>query len=383
MEVVAGSFRGKPYSEQIKVMRGGRLLHSNYDWKSSRIGILGGKVVTHFGVYDYSMRVGGARLRVAGVGMVATLPRYRKRGFMAKTVREGLAAMEEGGYELTFLSGIKGFYGRFGYVRCWQNRTYKVDVEELLERGSVPKSVRGYNAYNRKELCRLYNRENSRLTGTVVRPTFRRCKLPGFYGGALWRNSQGKARGYMVYQAGEECLRVVDWAGDPIALMAVAGRAARRLRFKQVHFVFAHQGSRLAVELRRGNCTVETHYTQNRGPMATVLDLRGSLLKLTGELERRLAASPLKKWKGALILASDRQSAALRVRAGAIRVLEEVPKSPHRIRGGRHLVQLLLGTDEPEETTAAAGMRVSGDARELLPVLFPAQEPQISLADQP
>jgi GNAT superfamily N-acetyltransferase len=383
MDLVARSFAGRPYREQIAIMRGGRLARSSYDWETSRAGLLNGRMVAHFGVYNFLMRLGRARLRVAGVGLVATDPGYRRRGLMMRTARAALEAVREAGYDLSFLSGIPGFYGRLGYVRCWVNHTCTASAAELLARGRRPRGVRSFNAHHRDELARLYNRENSGLAGTMVRPTYPRCKMPRHYRGALWRNARGAARGYLIHQGGDECLRVVDWAGPPKEIMAVAGRLAESAKLAQVHFAFPHRRGRLARELRRGNCRVVASYERDRGPMAKLLNLTAVLQKLSGDLTERLARSPLRGWRGVLSLSSDSQPASLRIRRGRVGVIRAAAESPHAIHGGAELVQLLLGTDVPEETVAAAGMRLSGDAAKLLPVLFPPLEPQATAADQP
>jgi hypothetical protein len=42
---------------------------------------------------------------------------------------------------------------------------------------------------------------------------------------------------------------------------------------------------------------------------------------------------------------------------------------------------LLIGADDPAEIVSAANMRLSGDARALLPILFPAQHPMLRQLD--
>jgi hypothetical protein len=41
----------------------------------------------------------------------------------------------------------------------------------------------------------------------------------------------------------------------------------------------------------------------------------------------------------------------------------------------------LLGADVPEEVVAAGGIELSGDAEQLIKVLFPAQQPQMRNQD--
>ena len=43
-----------------------------YDWRASTIGLLGDRVVTHWGIWGFKMRIGRSAVRIAGVGAVAT-----------------------------------------------------------------------------------------------------------------------------------------------------------------------------------------------------------------------------------------------------------------------------------------------------------------------
>jgi hypothetical protein len=69
---------GKVFSDFINyydAVRAGReryIGNSHYHWGVSRVGLVGGRVVTHYGVWDYQMRIGSARVRMGGVGGVAT-----------------------------------------------------------------------------------------------------------------------------------------------------------------------------------------------------------------------------------------------------------------------------------------------------------------------
>jgi len=54
-----------------------------------------------------------------------------------------------------------------------------------------------------------------------------------------------------------------------------------------------------------------------------------------------------------------------------------VSESEHTILGDQNIAQLVVGTESPEEVVEMASIQVSGDAEKLLPVLFPAQYPQM------
>jgi predicted N-acetyltransferase YhbS len=107
--------QGRGYYWMRDACRDVYLLRAHYDWRPSRIGLISNRVVTHFGIWDYQMRVGSARVRVGGVGGVATDADYRKRGLMDRTARASMEAMRAQGYDVSLLFGIDDFYHRFGY----------------------------------------------------------------------------------------------------------------------------------------------------------------------------------------------------------------------------------------------------------------------------
>ena len=66
----------------------------------------------------------------------------------------------------------------------------------------------------------------------------------------------------------------------------------------------------------------------------------------------------------------------LAISAGKVTVVPVVA-TVHVIRGGQALAQLVVGTESPDEVVEMAGIQVSGDAAQLLPILFPIQYPQM------
>lgn len=159
-----------------------------YDWAASRIGIAGDRLVTHWGVIDWRMRIGSAHVRVGVVGVVATHGDFRKRGFMAETALASIAAMRRLGYDMTLLFGVPDFYHRFGYVPAWPEATWTVAVSDLpAERPKV--RLRRLRARDIEAINRIYNRES---TAGRARPCGRRagagtCRTTG-------RGSDGSER---------------------------------------------------------------------------------------------------------------------------------------------------------------------------------------------
>ena len=115
--------------------------------------------------------------------------------------------------------------------------------------------------------------------------------------------------------------------------------------------------------------------------MIRTIHLEAALRKMSGELGRRLRASHLAGWRGRLLLADGREKVMLAIDRSRVRTAS-VDRTEHAIRGGGEVAQLLVGTGEPEEIIRAAGIRLSGDAGRLVPVLFPNQHPMLGALDR-
>ncbi len=355
--------------------------HSHYDWEASRIGLVGDRLVTHYGVWKYQMRIGAARVPVGGIGAVATDPDFRRRGLMDLTANASLEAMRALGYDLTTLFGIDSFYHRFGYVRAWSDTTYYVRLPDLPTEPPAARLHR-FLPHPRPDLAALYNATFSEATGTAVRPTFRRghASWLGNTEGYLWR-AQGQPAGYVALTRNGAQLRCLEYAGDAYQALCAVAKLARQWGCQEIQFATLPHRSELVRMLRWNSCRAETLYRRNGGSMIAVLNLPATLEKLQDELSRRLQASPLAAWRGTLLLADAREQVALRLARGHVR-LAPAAESEHALRGGNAMAQFLLGTEAPAEVIAAGGMKVTGDAAKLAEVLFPAQQPQLSQLDR-
>lgn len=74
-----------------------------------------GKVVASAALVPVTWTIGNVQLKVAELGMVATLPEYRRRGMIRQLVDEYHKQVAEQEYDLSVLEGIPYFYRQFGY----------------------------------------------------------------------------------------------------------------------------------------------------------------------------------------------------------------------------------------------------------------------------
>lgn len=352
---------------------------SHYDWAASAIGLIEGRIVTHWGVWDHRIRIGSSTVRMAGIGAVATHGRYRRRGLMDRTARRGLARIAESGYDMTLLFGRADYYERFGYVRAWSERTYVVDLADLPAQPPAVRS-RKFALRHRDDLARLYNREHAHLTGTAVRPTYEHCRYANQWDGYLWSDGERPA-GYVIFAEFRGRLEVLECVGDCEQALRVIARQAKRRGYDQVHFLTLHRDHPLTRRLRWGTCRIETLHRRSGGAMVRTVNLDSTVRRMAPELAKRLKRSDLADWTGTLRLADAHQTVDLRIQRGKLRIADADGRARHAVRGGE-LAQLFIGTADPMEIAEIAPLRLTGDAKKLLPALFPPQHPQLSRWDR-
>lgn len=75
------------------------------------------------------------------------------------------------------------------------------------------------------------------------------------------------------------------------------------------------------------------------------------------------------------------EAVTLRIKQGKIELLPG-SRSENSISGGEAIAQLMFGTDDPQETIDSGGIRLRGQAKFLVPVLFPNEYPALSFWDR-
>ena len=373
--------RGMGYFGAYAWSRNAYIYNSHYDWNSSCIGLLDGRIVTHFGIWNTTMRIGKARVKVGGVGLVATHADFRKRGLMAQTIRPCLEGLLRNGYDLSLLFGIAGYYDRFGFVPAWNAVEYTIESHRLPKDKPRHRLTR-FAPRHRDDLAKLYNRENATRTGTAVRPTFLRNQWPQKWFGYLWKDARGKTAGYVVLSREDEDLQVIDCAGDDRETLAVLSRLVHRLQAKNLVLGGLHYHNPLRKRITRQSYSwARTRYFSGGGPMVLTVNLTSALTKMAGELSGRLKRSHLSGWKGTLLVADAREKVSLVIDRSRVSAAAPV-RSKHSIRGSDRLAQLIIGGEDPGEIIEVGKMKLTGQARELVEVLFPHQHPSLDIWDR-
>lgn len=375
-QITSEHFAGGEYADEIRRQY---INNCHYDWATSRLVWDGDLLVHHWGVWGYPMRLGAARLQVAGVGAVVTREKYRRQGLMTLAALDSLQAMKEQGYDLSILRGRH--YARFGYVRAWNYVTYRLKADEIPDlEPRWPYEMLGPEEMD--SIAALYNESHTGFSGTAVRPTFRMLEPEGFraYG---WTDESGKLAGYVraVPKEGEPALQCFEATGDPEQGLAVLTELFRKGEYEVLTFFTLPYHHPILGLLRRGACTVEDRYFRETGWLVRLVNLKSTLGKLRPLLEERLVRSWLAGWRGRLHLDAGDEWATLEIKDGRIKVVDS-PAHGHEILGGPALARLLIGSDDPGEVIRQERIPCWGKAAELAEVLFPNLRPVMSHWDE-
>lgn len=131
----------------------------------------GGRIVGYLRIFEREMWVRGARLRVAGIGSVATHPDYRRRGLATTLLRDTLARLRRDGYHLSFLGTevAAPFYERLGWriVRQPSHSTPTSEAAALPERPGL--TIRPFRRSDLTVLALIHAQATRGRTGSVAR----------------------------------------------------------------------------------------------------------------------------------------------------------------------------------------------------------------------
>lgn len=172
-------------------------------------------------------------------------------------------------------------------------------------------------------------------------------------------------------------------AGDPDLCLAALAQLARQWQCTELFFDRLHYKSGVGKRLRQlRSCRIQTGTFSGkaRSYVLRIINLPSLFAKLAPELALRLQGSHLAAWCGNLLIAletaHEKVEVLLSIDAGQVAVTPVVA-TPHIIRGGQALAQLVVGTESPDEIVEMTGIELHGDAERLLPILFPVQHPQM------
>lgn len=132
-----------------------------------------GKLVSHLQIFPKPVRVGDCSVMAGGIGNVATLPKYRRRGYATKLLRKAIQLMKERGYGFSILfTGTPHFYRELKWEVACSDYEYSIPTTKICDKTAGTSQTLYSQIFQRKNLSpvmRMYELINRRRTLSVVR----------------------------------------------------------------------------------------------------------------------------------------------------------------------------------------------------------------------
>ena len=95
-------------------------------------GFDGNRMVSTFSTIPFTMRALGKAVPMGGISAVGTIPEYRRRGLLRKTMTQALANMRDAGQPMTALwASQAAIYQRYQFAMTAVLRSYRVDTVNI------------------------------------------------------------------------------------------------------------------------------------------------------------------------------------------------------------------------------------------------------------
>lgn len=345
----------------------------------TRIATRKGEVLGALHLTTDTIRIGEARLKMGGLGWVATSARHRKRGIGRKLIEETLAYMREHGYHVSMLFGIPNFYHRFGYVSALIDYTILMETNEartfdnpfkssIATPGEIPLLQKMHNANDANSVCSLIR------TAAHLHNKWGRWNK--------WRvlkDEQGKAVAYLYTTIECGCLFVtevgVSETGVCAAVVREAARVAQSEEVTQIRFCVppAHP---LARFLGQFNSVHEARVEYGGGGMMSFINIAETLESMVPEWDSLLAKSIARELRTEFTLVLGKSAYRIRANRGAIDISTNPGACKVSLKNG-DLMHLLTGYRHPNDILESRRCILTSDARVLFTTLFPKRNPYV------
>jgi len=329
------------------------------------------RLVAHVRVFDRWLRIGGASIRIAGIGNVITAVAARGRGHAGRLLQTAVDALRADGYAYSLLwTHLPELYVRYG----WAPIAHPVIEARLIAPPETGLTVAPATAADMAAIHRLYDETNAGRTGSTIRsPAYwqaQRAWLDERPEDLLAaRDGDAALRGYVrcrslgnVTELLEVGVRPQDRGVGMALLTAAALPAGGRLR--------AHLPPSLAPLLAAAAETT----SHERGLMGRVISIPTLLQALSTAWSERLRDA--QHQGGLLYLEGAAGRAAIRCSPAGVQLVSEAGAGPPGLDESE-LAQLLF------HGAGKLGKQAAGTAesRSLLHALFPPQDFVIWEAD--
>ncbi len=337
-----------------------------------------GEVVSALRIVTDTISIGESRLKMGGIGWVATAPHHRGKGHCRALMFDAMDFMKRNNYHVSMLFGYPDFGRFFGYAPAFADYAIYVDLnvgkafEPLLRMrparpGEIPAIQKLHHACSTDVAC-----------GVLRTAAHFRNRWDCWHDWFALTDAQGRLDAYFIASLEGGYLRVDDAAcahpGLCPALIGATAELAAEHAARGIVF-YIPPSHVLARCLLRFPSRHETRIV-NEGGMMRFINLGETLESLIPEWESLLGRSLARELHTEFTLFVSGQPFRIRNHHGAVDV-SSVAGANKLSLDMDEMMFLAAGFIYPEDILAAHRCIMSSDARSLFLALFPKRNPYV------
>ena len=361
-----------------------------FDPEHTRICVADGRVVSAIVMAPRVMRFGPVGIPAMTVGPVVTHQDYRRLGYNAVVTHDCERYMNEHGFLLAYLQGLRRYYQQFGYYPYGERGSVTFARNEA-ERESLPGRLRKMTRKDIPRVSKLYDKATTNYIGTAIRDRKLWDWLIGngtkswlFEGPHVILDGRGRLCGYLtLIPRGGIGIREIVVRQDDRSWRAALGAIVARAKKQDVDEIALPLvwGEPMAVFLRQHVQMVYKMTTRPDGGRQLVINDFPALMKALEPLfTQRWRAAGVASRKAQLTLATETGSVCVTAAGGRITV--GGPARGTRVRIPRQwLSGLITGYYMVGDIAARKGARIPPSTVPALDILFPGGWPVTFRAD--
>jgi hypothetical protein len=253
----------------------------------------GGRFTAHAGVFPFTSCVEGRRMRVAGIGGVATDPSDRGQGYMRTLLDFVDKRVRSEGYALSILWGDRWRYNQFGYECAPLQRRFSFSKRffRFVPAGQTIRPVRPRDV---AFLHRLFSRHPFRNLRTLREQRWALDRhLEGYPGRVLVLQEGGRISAYGVFFHERNLKRwgLAEWGGEGKQVMTLIGHFLHAGEVETVTAIFPEKGDLF----REASLHCDEMSRGTFGSMVKILDLGKVLKTFEPQLNERYSENPVRQ----------------------------------------------------------------------------------------
>ena len=271
--------------------------YPGYRQEHTRVALWGDEIAATLRLTTDTIRIGEARLKMGGIGWVATENAFRHKGIMVKLIQNTFQYMYRNNYHVSMLFGIPGFYQQFGYVSALAEFSTSMPVSEEAYVPHGPYKLRLAKPGDIAAIQKIHTAQDGNTACSLIRSVAHmRNGWRDWKGMQVLTNPAGKVTGYFLAKKKKDHLSIreaaaLDWVGCGNILHACLQQSEKaclpRLRF------MVPPSHPLIQRIMQYHSTHEMRLEQNENGMMALVSLQETLESMIPEWEHRLRSSAL------------------------------------------------------------------------------------------